>query len=276
MIFTFKAWERFCKELASARRISRPLCEITADDKTYVSLKHDVETDAPKAYKMAQIEHKYGHRSTFYIQAYLMEKSENVEIFRKMQEMGHELSYHYDVMDSNKGDIEGAIAEFEKNKKIFEDNGFALVTVCQHGNPVVERVGYTSNRDFFRNERVRALYPEISDIMVNFKDIVPTDYAYFSDAGRKFKMIYDPINNDIVNSDDKNVIYENLSEVLGALETERGNIISTHPHRYRKSALVYVISATSFTIIKSMAKLLLKIPFMKKFMSRFYYLAKKI
>ena len=89
-------------------------------------------------------------------------------------------------------------------------------------------------------------------------------------------MIYDPINNDVVNSDGKNVIYENLSGVLGALETERGNIISTHPHRYRKSALVYVISATSFTIIKSMAKLLLKIPFMKKFMSRFYYLAKKI
>ena len=40
-----------------------------------------------------------------------------------MQEMGHEISYHYDVMDSCKGDLEAAIAEFEKNRKRFEEKG---------------------------------------------------------------------------------------------------------------------------------------------------------
>jgi len=65
--------------------------------------------------------------------------------------MGHEISYHYDVLDSSHGDMEKAIDEFENNKQRFEELGFALKTVCQHGNPVVERVGYTSR--FFSHQK---------------------------------------------------------------------------------------------------------------------------
>lgn len=276
MIFLFKYWESFCHELSNNGIKSIPACEVKADTKKYLVLKHDVETNVLNAYKIAQIEKKYGHCGSYYVQAYLLENEDNIRLLKEMQKMGHEISYHYDVMDSCKGDLEKSIEEFEKNRSLFEDNGFQIVTVCQHGNPVVERNGYHSNRDFFRSQKIRSLYPDITDIMVNFKEQVPTDYLYFSDAGRRFNLIYDPINNDIENSDDKNIPFGNLQLLMKGLSSEKGNIISIHPHRWMNSAVKYIIKNAVFKVLKTTAKLLQKIPVFNKIMSKYYYLAKKI
>lgn len=276
MIFTYKKWDEFCRVLTKKGIKSICACAIDKGTENYLVLKHDVETNVEKAFRMAEIEKEYGHCGSYYIQAYLMNDPKNITMLQKMQQMGHEISYHYDVMDSNKGNIENANTEFERNKTLFEQNGFKLSTVCQHGNPIVERLGYTSNRDFFRNIRIQELYPEISDIMVNFKDKIPTDYLYFSDAGRKFKMIYDPISNDIADSSDKDIPYEDLNELSFIIKDTGRYIISTHPHRWTSSPLVYTLKKALFKIIKFIAKLLMKIPFAKKIMSKYYYLAKKI
>ncbi len=276
MIFTYNRWEEFCKRLAVKGVKSIPTREILTSTANYVVFKHDVETNVPKAYRLAAIEHKYGHKGSYYVQAYLMHDEKNILMLREMQEMGHEISYHYDVMDSCKGDLDKAIKEFADNKQLFEKNGFVISTVCQHGNPIVERIGYTSNRDFFRSERVRALYPNITDVMVNLKSDVPTDFVYYSDAGRVFKMIYDPLTNDIVNSDDKNRAYQNLNELLEALDFSKGIIVSTHPHRWCGSAVGYMIKTYMFKIVRTTAKMVMRVPLAKKIMSRYYYLAKKI
>lgn len=276
MIFTYQHWDDFCKELAEKGVRSIPTRDILASTANYVVLKHDVETNVPKAYRLAAIEHKYGHRGSYYVQAYLLHDAANIRLLQEMQQMGHEISYHYDVMDSCKGDLDKAIKEFSDNKQLFEKNGFVISTVCQHGNPVVERVGYTSNRDFFRSEQVRVLYPKITDVMVNLKGDVPTDFVYYSDAGRVFKMIYDPLNNDIVNSDDKNIAYQNLDKLIEALDFSKGIIISTHPHRWCNSATIYLSKTYAFKLIRSIAKMAMYVPGVKKIMSRYYYLAKKI
>lgn len=276
MIFTYQHWDNFCRELAEKGVKSIPTRDIKASTTNYIVLKHDVETNVSKAYQLAAIEHKYGHRGSYYVQAYLMHDEKNIFMLREMQEMGHEISYHYDVMDSSKGDLDKAIKEFADNKQIFEKNGFVISTVCQHGNPVVERVGYTSNRDFFRSDLVRSLYPKIRDVMVNLKNDVPTDFVYFSDAGRVFKMIFDPLNNDIVNSDDKNIAYQNLDKLIEALDFSKGIIISTHPHRWCGSAAGYLFKTYLFKAIRAVAKMVMRIPLAKKIMSKYYYLAKKI
>ena len=276
MIFVYQHWTDFCRRLAEKGMQSIPTREILPTTTNYVVLKHDVETNVSKAYRLAAIEHKYGHRGSYYVQAYLMHDEKNILMLREMQEMGHEISYHYDVMDSCKGDLDKAIKEFADNKQLFEKNGFVISTVCQHGNPVVERVGYTSNRDFFRSERVRTLYPNIKDVMVNLKSDVPTDFTYYSDAGRVFKMIYDPLNNDIVNSDDKNIAYQSLNELIEAQDFSKGVIISTHPHRWCGSAVGYLIKSYIFKIVRATAKMVMRIPLAKRIMSRYYFLAKKI
>lgn len=273
MIFVFNAWDKFCSDLKKKGLVSIPAKEVTPELEGFVVLKHDIESTVSKAYKLAEIEHKYGHRGTYYAHAYLLDDSQNVALLLKIQEMGHEVSYHYDVMDSNHGNLISAEKEFEENRQRFEALGFSIVTVCQHGNPVVKRVGYTSNRDFFRSRRVQTLYPNIADIMVNYKEKYHTDYAYFSDSARRIKLVYDPINNDIVNSDNKNIFYEDLRALLAVLPQKA--IISTHPHRWMDSAVTYIIKEKIFIVIKETAKLVMKVPSFKKIMSRYYYLAKK-
>ena len=70
--------------------------------------------------------------------------------------------------------------------------------------------------------------------------------------------------------------YDNLDVVFNEIVKGGNFIISTHPHRWTSSATLYAIKTVIFKIVKSIAKLLIKIPLMKRFMSRFYYLAKKI
>lgn len=281
MIFIYGYWDAFCKRLHQEGIHSIP-AKLLMSEKVilnYVIFKHDVETNVANALQMAKIEYKWGHCGSYYVQAYLLEDEKNVAMLKKMQDMGHEISYHYDVMDANGGDIPAAIVDFEEKCELFKRNGFNLFTLCQHGNPIVERKGYSSNRDFFRNEAVKTKFPFFADIMVDYKEkaIGGTDYLYFSDAGRKFKLIYDPINNDFIPSDEKNVPFDNL-DLLWTYVTEQDTnaIISTHPHRWVNSKIKYIVKTAVFKFIKAVAKLLVKIPFMKRFMSRYYYLAKKI
>ena len=105
MIFTHKKWATFCAKLAARGFVSIPACQVTADLGNYLVLKHDVETDVAKALQIAEIEHQYGHCGSYYVQAYLLSDPKNIQMLQKMQKMGHEISYHYDVMDSCKGDL---------------------------------------------------------------------------------------------------------------------------------------------------------------------------
>lgn len=277
MEFVYKNWDDFCKKLRGIGIQGTTAFDVyknKALDK-YVVLKHDVETKVQNAYEIAKIENKYGHKSSFYVQAYLLDSKKNIALLKKIQLMGHEVSYHHDVMDSCKGDLELAIDEFNNNLKKFENLDFKITTVCQHGNPIIERSGYTSNRDFFRSSAVQNLYPNMADIMVDFKEKANTDYQYISDAGRKFNIIYDPINNDIINSNDKNIAINDFDSLLDYV-AEKNSIISIHPHRWVKYTAMYKLQGVIFSLIRAVAKAASKIPLLNKIMGRFYYLSKKL
>lgn len=278
MTFTYKNWDVFCSTLKEKMGGSVPVREVLRGEaaEPYFILKHDVETAVARALRVARIECAHGHRGTYYVQAYLLSDAKNVDMLRQIQRMGHEVSYHYDVMDSCKGDLTRAMDEFASNVRLFEENGFCIETLCQHGNPVVAREGYTSNRDFFRASAVQEKYPALADVMVDLKTKANTNYLYFSDAGRRFKLIYDPINNDVINTDEQNVPCNDLNEVLMQIGDGQNAIISIHPHRWCASRAGYTVKTVVFKTIRFAAKLVLKLPFMNRLLGRFYYLAKKI
>lgn len=276
MILVHKKWEEFCRQLHYKDIHSVCARNINKNSNKYLVLKHDVETDVLKAYRMAKIEHKYNHCGSYYVQAYLLDNKKNINMLKEMQTMGHEISYHYDVMDSCRGNIDEAIVEFERNKEKFKLNGFDIQTLCQHGNPIIERVGYNSNRDFFRNNKVQSLYPHLCDIMVDFSIKKMTNYQYYSDAGRKFKYIFDPFYNDVKNSDNKNIEYKDLDALLEVIIENNNSIISVHPHRWTNSIITYSIRTMIFRLLKIIAMVLVKIPMLKKIFNKYYFLAKKI
>lgn len=279
MNFVFKKWEFFCKQLLESdiKSISiRTVLERGLNTK-YLILKHDVETNVKNAYKMACIEERYGHKGSYYVQAYLLDSCKNVEILKKIQSMGHEITYHHDVMDFSKGDLEKALIEFKNNINKFEERGFSVKTVCQHGNPAIERIGYTSNRDFFRSTVVQSVYRELTDVMVDFKEKASTEYEYFSDAGRVFKLICDPINNDRNESSCNDIPFNKLEEVFKYIKKTDGSVIvSVHPHRWSELESVQIVKKYIFSFIKFIVKKLMKIEVFRNIINKYYYLAKKI
>lgn len=276
-MFIYKYWEVFCKKLCDGGIQSHTAAEVlNLREKEFLILKHDVETNPKKALALAKIEAKYGHRGVYYVQAYLLNNPRNVKILKKIKELGHEVSYHHDVMDFAGGDIKSADENFLENLKKFEKNGFSVTTVCQHGNPVIERKGYYSNRDFFRNSDIQSKYKSISEMMVNYKKRLGAEYKYISDAGYGWKIIFDPENNDIVNSEKKDIKLDSLDSVIKIIKENNAVIVSTHPHRWYSGKTAAILKNFIFKIIKNTAKTLIKIPFMKKVMGKFYYLAKKI
>ena len=72
MIFVYKYWDQFCRDLKEKGIVSIPAREVEKTMTSFLVLKHDIENTVPKAYKLAEIESKYGHRGTYYAHAYLL------------------------------------------------------------------------------------------------------------------------------------------------------------------------------------------------------------
>ena len=278
MKFLYSEWEDFCEGLDKVG-----LHSITTDDifdghilseRNIIALKHDVESSPEKALKIAQVEAKYHHKATYFVQSYLMTE-ENNHIFTEIKSLGHLVSLHHDVMVGSQGDILKAIDIYQKDLDKFEMLGYKFQTVCQHGNPMTN----FSNRDFFRNELVQKKYTAMADIMVDFIDKSCQKYIYISDAGMGFKIIFDPLFNDKIPSDDKNIPLGDLDKVLTHIKQSPKDtcyIVSSHTHRYNSSAFKASIRIGIFKVIRIVGKTLYKVPFLKNLLSHFYFIQKKL
>ncbi len=275
-MFYYKNWDRFCHALSeSGIKLCTGEESLHATEK-FIVLKHDVEGCVPNAHRLASIEHKYGICGSYYVQAFLLKDSNNVAFLQEMQAMGHEISYHYDVLDAHSGNYEAAQKDFQKYLDVFHACGFKFQTICQHGNPVKQRIGYTSNRDFFRNEDIRKRYPGFVDMVVNYSQYVKTPYKYISDAGYRWNVITEPETNDL-HPDVKNTQIGDFNKLTQLLfESNCSFVVSTHPHRWRNSAFSIYLKIAFFRCVKSAVLLLKRIPVIEKILSKFYFLAKKI
>lgn len=276
-MFYYKNWERFCSDIRDTKIRTFRADELLSMDisNQFIILKHDVETNPIKALKLATIESNYGIYGSYYVQAYLLDSAENIAVLQRIKDLGHEVSYHYDVLDANHGDFKKAKEDFAYYLDKFNSLGFNIKTVCQHGNPVMNREGYTSNRDFFRNNEVVELYSNISDIVVNFKERTGSNYIYVSDAGYSWKLISDPENNDRQGSI-LDIPLKGFSGILDLIQKGNSVIISTHPHRWQKSKISILLKIIFFNFIRFAVRIARKMPFIEKALFRFYYLAKKI
>ena len=276
-MFYYKNWNKFCSEISKSKILLIRAKDILNNGvyEQFIVFKHDVETNPLKALKLAEIENKYGICGTYYIQAYLLDNPVDVAILQQIKVLGHEVSYHYDVLDANQGDYEKAKKDFKYNVERFSSFGFSIETVCQHGNPVMNRVGYSSNRDFFRNKSISEQYSNIADIVVNFKEKTGAKYTYISDAGYSWKLISNPENNDIDNTA-PDIPLKGFDGIMELIKNGNSIILSTHPHRWKKSSVAIYFKIIFFRVVKAIVKFISKIPFLKNILSRFYFLAKKI
>jgi hypothetical protein len=217
--FTFQIYRDLCNALLQ-RQTPVTVAEYLRNVSHHaVIIRHDIDKKPQNALKIAEIEYDLGIQSTFYFRT--IPEVFNVNIMKKIHSMGHEIGFHYEVLDKAKGDINKAIDIFEKELPLFP---FDIKTICMHGNPLTPWV----NKDLWKDFDFKK-YGIIGEayLSVNFSDLY-----YFSDTGRSWNGRYSvKDHSDSPNAESKKIT--NTEQLKEFIRQNDGNYyIVTHPQRW--------------------------------------------
>lgn len=192
-----------------------------------IILRHDVDRAVNRNITMAKLEHSYGIKSTYYFRH--IEETFKPDIILQMAKMGHEVGFHYEVMDKANGDTEKAIEIFGKEledfRKIIQVN-----TVCMHGNPLKP----WSNRDLWKKYSLR-------DFGLTGEPYLSIDYNkvfYLTDTGRTWAdlkiRVKDTIDKFATNERTDIKSISSTDDVISLIQSEKFSQICllVHPNRW--------------------------------------------
>jgi hypothetical protein len=134
--FTFTKYRELCETIVESEYTTLTFTQyfsLKNIPEKFIILRHDVERQIEHALRMAKIENDLGIIATYYFR--MKEDVFIPKIIKEITEMGHEIGYHYEVLDKAKGDFLRAIEIFEEELKKFRAIG-EVKTICMHGNPL--------------------------------------------------------------------------------------------------------------------------------------------
>ena len=144
MDFTLNKYRELCLAIADSDYMQMTLDEYFSLDKLpekFIIMRHDVDDEPEYALKMAHLENELKIKSTYYFRT-----TENVfksNIIKEIDSLGHEVGYHYEVLDEASGNQEIAIEIFRQNLEKFR-KVCDVKTIAQHGSPLIGKLNATS------------------------------------------------------------------------------------------------------------------------------------
>jgi len=138
-----------------------------------IILRHDVDLLPQNSLRFAKIQSKLGIRGTYYFRA--VPESWDEDVIKEIADLGHEVGYHYENMDTCNGDIDKAWDDFrchlDKLRELVE-----VKTICMHGSP----------RSKFDNKEIwnKFDYRSLDIIGEPYYDINFDEVFYLTDTGR--------------------------------------------------------------------------------------------
>lgn len=195
-----------------------------------ILLRHDIDRTPQRALDIAQVEHEYGIRATYYFRAlkgiYLPEVMDRIAL------LGHEIGYHYETLDKCRGDRARAQELFQKELADFRRR-YIIRTVCAHGNPLTR----FDNKDIWKNLSLTGLGLDGEAFLsLDFNRL-----AYFSDSGRTWKNTKSqkmPGKESVRTAFDR-IQARNTDDIIAIIKAGSlpGICILTHPERWNKTVL---------------------------------------
>jgi hypothetical protein len=137
-------------------------------------MRHDVDRFVGKALRMAYVEKSLNIRSTYYFRKSGFSHPETI---RSISAMGHEIGFHYEVLDEARGNYELSMKLFREELAYLRKLA-RVETICMHGNPLTKWL----NRDLWKKYDFHDL-GLIGEAYLSLKDIY-----YLSDTGRIWDM----------------------------------------------------------------------------------------
>ena len=97
----------------------------------FVILRHDVDRKVKNALTLARLEAERGIASTYYFRM----KTFEADVVRQIEELDHEIGYHYEDLAATDGEHAAARRRFEDNLATFREVA-DVTTVSPHGSPL--------------------------------------------------------------------------------------------------------------------------------------------
>jgi hypothetical protein len=139
----------------------------------FIILRHDVDRRPHNALRMAMLESSFGIQSTYYFR--VSRGKFNRDIVKEIAGLGHEIGYHYEVVDKAHGDMRLAGRIFEMDLRELR-MVTEICTACTHGNPLSR----WDNRDFWKHFSL-SQFDLLGEAYISVHD---PDIHYATDTGR--------------------------------------------------------------------------------------------
>ena len=277
--FTLKKYEELCDVISKSGYASLTTKEYVSSNvkpKKFIIIRHDIDSGPEYALKVAEIECKFHIKSTHYFR--FIEGIFLPDLIRKIANMGHEIGYHYEVLDKARGKHDIAIKIFEKELNEFREI-YDIKTIAQHGSPLLGNLNATSFSGVFNIFKAILNKEDIFTNWVNlelwnkydFKDFdilgeayLSIDYnktLYLSDTGRSWDNSKYKMKDLIPNSGNTNfqLNIKTTDDIINMIRNESVDsmCILVHPIQWKESLKEW-LSWLIFLQIRNNGKLLLK------------------
>jgi hypothetical protein len=142
--FTYAEYGRFLDRLGGREVV--PLREFArgAGD---LALRHDVDSRLDSALRLARLEHDRGLRATYFVlhTAPYWSDDDLVPHVRSLQDLGHEIGFHNDLVTIERVHGGDARAALEDALARLREAGIEVTGSAAHGSPWCHRLGYHNN-----------------------------------------------------------------------------------------------------------------------------------
>lgn len=207
---------------------------LTKDEK-WVVLRHDVDDRPENSLRMSRLQAEHNIRGTYYFR--MVKQSFDEEIIKAIAAMGHEIGFHYETMDSQKGNVEKAYREFCQQLEIFRDIA-EINTISMHGSPLSPY----DNREIWKHHD----YRQLGIVGEPYFDLDFNRVFYLTDTGRRWDgdrfNVRDKATKDnpVTNPDFLQLHYRSTPDIISAIHEGAfpdKAMLNVHPQRWNDAHL---------------------------------------
>lgn len=198
-------------------------------------LRHDVDLLPENSLRFAKIQNELGIKGSYYFRAVPESWDEN--IIREIAEMGHEVGYHYETMDTANGDVDKAWDQFQFHLDALR-NLVDVKTICMHGSP----------RSKFDNKEIwkKYNYRSLGLIGEPYYDVNFDEVFYLTDTGRRWDGWKTSVRDKMPQQEKwlkQKLVYHSTQDIIDAAinQTLPKDIMFTfHPQRWNDNNVMWL------------------------------------
>jgi hypothetical protein len=235
--FTLKKYQELCEtSKESGYSFLRVKDYLSNSGGNCIILRHDVDRRPKSALKMAELESKLGICSTYYFR--INNQVLIPEIIKAIEYLGHEIGYHYEVLDRTNGNREKALELFQKELEELRRHA-EIKTIAMHGNPLTP---WTAKNLWEEHNFHEFGITGDSSISINYNTVL-----YLGDVGRTWDGRYS-VKDLLVR--DKSRRFRKTDDIIRAIKTRgiSNACLVVHPNRWNDDMGRWVLEYVGQTI----------------------------